>query len=141
MPRVEGAAERVRARHRRRDPLVSRRVGSGKRHCFRDARAEAPEARGGRGLLREPIPRVEAAAEAVRRGTDSGICSFSSPRSVSFGEASATLETGIYRAQWSTDGDTPKAVEGIVSGLHEELDRDQRAQCAKQPTPRHARTK
>ena len=31
------------------------------------------------------------------------------------------------RPQWSTDGGAPKGVQGIVSGLHEESDRDQRA--------------
>ena len=39
-----------------------------------------------------------------------------------------TLETGTCcGVQWSTDGDAPKGVQGIVSGLHEESDRDQRA--------------
>ena len=31
------------------------------------------------------------------------------------------------RPQWSTDGDAPEGVQGIVSGLHEKSDRDQRA--------------
>ena len=118
----------ARARPRRRDPLVSRRVGSGKRRRSGGARAEAPEVRGGRGLLREPVPRVEAEAYGCGLVPDAGICSFSSPRSASFGEASTTLETGTCcGVEWSTDGDAPKGVQGIVSGLHEESDRDQRA--------------
>ena len=46
--------------------LVSRRVGSGKRRRSGGARAEAPEVRGGRGLLREPVPRAGAGGQRVR---------------------------------------------------------------------------
>ena len=56
----------ARARPRRRDPLVSRCVGSGKRRRSGGARAEAPEVRGGRGLLREPVPRAGAGGQRVR---------------------------------------------------------------------------
>jgi len=144
--------------------LVSRRVGSGKRRRFRDARAEAPEVRGGRGLLREPVPRVEGAAERfrarprrrdlfvlesekrVRAHQGRGRARQGGPgrargfarghgaedahgRQGRHGRARAraardgvaghcrrdatTLETGTCCAQWSTDGDAP---EGVPSG-------------------------
>ncbi|KAK7230418.1 D-xylose 1-dehydrogenase [Aureococcus anophagefferens] len=44
------------------------------------------------------------------------------------GQASATLETGIYCAQflqWAMDGDAPESIEGVVAELHKESGLDQ----------------
>jgi len=83
--------------------FVSRRVGSGKRRRFRGARAEAPEVRGGRGQLREPVPRVEAPPNGCGLVPDAGICSFSSPRS-----ASELIKAAAARAK--ADPDAPEGL-------------------------------
>ncbi|KAH8086239.1 D-xylose 1-dehydrogenase [Aureococcus anophagefferens] len=76
------------------------------------------------------FPAMAAIRDAIRSGAIGDVVSAhaSFGQDDGAGQASATLETGIYCAQflqWAMDGDAPESIEGVVAELHKESGLDQ----------------
>ena len=76
------------------------------------------------------FPAMAAIRDAIRSGAIGDVVSAhaSFGQDDGAGQASATLETGIYCAQflqWAMDGDAPESIEGVVAELHRESGLDQ----------------